>query len=288
MLRLYAACYRAYKAVFQQHAETASVSQSGHKTPVAPDNDATLLGDAYRGSGVLVGILGALIIFCAVAPFGFGIGGKAIAQLFGIAELLLMLWVIQTIVYVRTGAKTKEDLKSRWLEARSVAELARYKPLEDITSGSLPEIRSVVEPLLGFPASSNDDQIAYNRRSAERYHAIEHAAERATWAGFAISLAAAATHLLFHLDALIFLTAFLPAAVGALHGINAFLRLELLSEDHHRMAEALKTLRDEFLGAVAADDLDRVRELAQRIHELLGTGHLGWREIATKLEVKAP
>jgi hypothetical protein len=288
MLQLYAACYRVYRAVFEPQSKIAALRRSKNHTPVSLDNDATLLGDAYRGSGVLVGILGALIIFCAIAPFGLGVGGMPVAQIFGVAEVVLMVLVILTIVSVRKGSKNKSDLKARWFEARSAAEQVRYKPLQDISSSSLSEICHVVEPLLGLQAGSNDDQITYNERSAERYHAIELAAERATLFGFTVSLAAAATHLLFHLDALIFLTGFLPAAVGALHGINAFLKLEPLSEDHHRMAEELKSLRNEFLIAVASKELNRVCELTQRIHDLLSTGHLGWRNIAKKVKVNAP
>lgn len=289
MLHLYAACYRGYVAIFQPPSKSNKTPQTKHAAVIdTQDSKATLLGDAYRGSGVLVGILGSLIVFCAVAPFGFGVGGTATAQYFGIAELALMIWVIQIILYVRRDKQIKADLKTLWLAQRAKAEIDRYKPIQDIENESLPTIRMVIEPLLGLNTSFNDDQIKYNERSAEKYHAIEHAAERATLIGFGISLSAATVHLLLHLDALIFLTAFLPAAVGALHGINAFLRLELLSEDHHWMAEQLKLLRTEFLQAFERNEIDRVRELAKRTHELLSTGHREWHDIARKLEVKAP
>ena len=96
--------------------------RSKHPTPVPFDADATLLGDAYRGSGVLIGILGTLIIFCAIAPFGLGIGGMQVAQIFGITEVVLMVWVILTVVSIRKGSQNKRDLKARWLEARSAAD----------------------------------------------------------------------------------------------------------------------------------------------------------------------
>jgi hypothetical protein len=54
------------------------------------------------------------------------------------------------------------------------------------------------------------------------------------------------------------------------------------------MAEELKSLRNEFLIAVASKELNRVCELTQRIHDLLSTGHLGWRNIAKKVKVNAP
>lgn len=281
LLALYASCFRAYKAVFRPR------SQGAAATAIAPspepvgsdDGEATLLGDAYRGSGVLVGVLGALIIFCAVAPFGFGLLGQPVAHYFGFAEVVLMLWVIQTLYAVKA-----DRLKERWIAARQSAEESRCRPLRESTGQGMQAMCGAVESLLDGAYG----QIAYNRSKHDHYHAMEHAAGNAAKVGFGISLLAAIAHLVLHYDALIFLTAFLPAAVGALHGINSFLRLERLADDHLRMAEELESCRERFLRARNDNDLDSARKATEDLYILLTRGHAGWQEIAQRLEVRAP
>lgn len=281
LLDFYAAFFRTYKAVFQPHIHEDGAPQPQCESPDSQDKEATLLGDAYRGSGVLVGILGALIIFCAVAPVGFGLLGRPAAIYFGIAEVGLMVWVWITIKHVRDRAKLKEN----WIAARKAAEEIRYRPLMDSIDGDFAMICKAVESKLN---GSADCQIKYNHEKRSHYHTIEHRAASVTTIGFGISLLAAIAHLIFHADALIFLTAALPAAVAALHGVNGFLHLEELSQDHERMAKALEACRDEFARARAANDLEAARALARKLYGLLVGGLEDWQTIAHRLELKEP
>lgn len=279
MLNFYAAFYLTYLKLFRP-AQTAKDGFTAPQTPTSIDTEATRLGNAYRGSGVLVGILGALIIFCAVAPVGFGLLHHPGALYFGIAEVTLMIWVLLTIRTV-----SKPSLKERWIKTRQAAEVERYSPLKEAMHGDLTSLAAAIAPLLG---GGNRCQIVYNRAKYDQYHAIENSAEKATMIGFGISLVAAALHLVVHADALIFLTALLPAAVGALHGINAFLKLEQLAHEHLDLAEELGSLKESFGQASLRDDLDNARQIAERIYTLLTQSHQGWINIANRQEVRAP
>jgi hypothetical protein len=277
MLDLYASLYQTYRSLFQPR--QAHSPAPGNSAPTRIDTEATLLGNAYRGSGVLIGILGALIIFCAVAPVGLGLLHESSAIYFGFAEVGLMAWVIQTLSFVK-----KHQIKERWIDARRSAELERYQPLQDALSHDMASLVAAVSPLLG----GSNCQVAYNEERHHLYHAIEVAATKTTLFGFVISLVAAIAHLVIHANSLIFLTAALPAAVGALHGINAFLHLEELAEEHHQMSKALEALQQSFRQAVQSDDLAGARSIAENIHALLTQGHQSWISIATRLEVRAP
>lgn len=277
MLDFYASLYKIYKSLFKPRQTLAPTS--GSSAPTSLDMEATLLGDAYRGSGILIGILGALIIFCAVAPVGFGLLHDSSAIYFGFAEVGLMAWVIQTLSFGK-----KRHIKERWLEARRNAELERYQPLQNALSDDMASLVAAISTLLG----GSNCQVAYNNNRHRLYHAIEAAASRTTLFGFIISLAAAVTHLVVHVNSLIFLTAALPAAVGALHGINAFLHLEELAEEHHQMAKALEALRQSFQQTVQNDDLAAARSVAANLHALFTQGHQSWISIATRLEARAP
>ena len=87
------------------------------------DEEATYLGDRYRGIGVTIGLLGLLIIFCAVAPIGFQ-SGHATTFGFNIVKILTMLGMAY-LVWKTINSK----LRSRWIEARLNAEILRYKYL---------------------------------------------------------------------------------------------------------------------------------------------------------------
>jgi hypothetical protein len=277
MLNFYALHFQIYKTIFRPKYEAPS-SQSGFtSTPL--DTEATLLGNAYRGSGILIGILGALILFCAVAPIGFGLLHDSKAIYFGIAEVALMAWVIQTMFFVNAG-----QLKERWIVVRKQAEKERYQSLQHALSGDMAALVAAVSPLL----TGTNCQIAYNKERHDQYHAIEKAAAKTTFIGFAISLVAAIAHIFIHADALIFFTAALPASVGALHGINAFLHLEELAEEHQQMFTTLVDLSVSFQQSVQDSDLGAARSLATDIHGLLAQSHQTWISIASRLEVRAP
>jgi len=276
MNKFYESLFLAYQRIFDPSGG-ASKRHSTENYPI--DSLATHLGNAYRGSGVLVGLLGAMIIFCAVAPVGFGVLHDHSAIYFGIAEVILMTWVLFTIFSAH-----QKNLKGRWIEARKQAEIERYAPLKESMTKDLAGLQAAALPLL----DGANCQITYNRKKHAQYHAIEHSAEKATLIGFGLSLLAAVLHLVVHADALIFLTAFLPAMVGALHGINSFLRLEQLALDHQKIAAELEGMKASFTQAVGKNDLNAARLVVDEMHSLLTEGHLGWIDIANRLEVRAP
>lgn len=283
LLNFYASVYLAYIGIFQvstRRSHSHRDRRSRPSTGIQADDDlATLLGNAYRGSGVLVGLLGASIIFCAIAPYGFGVYRDAPAVYFAIAKVALMLWVVQTIYHVRS-----RDLKNRWLKTRLKVEEARYRSLEDCPSMEGQALSKTMDSMLTGPGG----QIAYNERKHHEYRAMEHKASNATKVGFAVSLAAAISHFFIHWDGLIFFTAFLPAGIGALHGVNAFLRLERLAHDHLRLARELKAAHGGFLAAEISGDTKAARQAAASAHQLLVHGNRTWEEIAQDLEVRAP
>lgn len=278
MIDLYSILYQFYLKLFRP-GYGGKLNTGPSKTP-SLDEIATRYGNAYRGSGILVGILGALIIFCAVAPVGFDLIHHPSAIYFGFAEVLLMVWVLATLYQVN-----KEKLKEKWIQTRREAEIERYAPLKASLNGDLSQLVAAVEPLLGGGKSC---QIAYNQTKHDQYEAIEHSAEKTTLIGFVISLVAAILHLVIHTNKLIFLTAFLPAAVGALHGINAFLRLEQLAHDHSDLAGELELLKASFDKAVSDNDLASARSKVEELYELLTQSHHGWQNIAERIKVRAP
>lgn len=223
----------------------------------------------------MVGSLGALIIFCAIAPVALGMSDRH-ALAFGIAEVVLMGLVIFILMDVR-------GLKPRWIETRSQAEVERYRPLTQTVEG-FEQLQDITAPLLG----GADCQILYNQLKHDQYHHMEETTHRLSALGFGISLAAALSHLVIHASWMLLLTAFLPAAVGALHGVNAFLQLGQLSSEHAKMADQLGEMRRSLDRSRTRGDFQAARELVASIHELLTTHHTRWQDVAERIEVRAP
>lgn len=282
MLRLYAGVFRAFKTALLSLNRLAVHHQREGHGAVSPlqitplDAKATLLGDAYRGSGVLIGSLGAMIVFCAIAPLALLLGDES-AMVFGVAEVAMMALVIYFLLDVR-------NLKSRWLSVRSQAESERYGPILEGIKGTADDLRLATRRLLG----GEDCQIQYNDLKHEQYHHMEQSANRLGALGFGASLVAAICHLVIHAPWLILFTAFLPALVGALHGINSFLQLGQLSEDHRKIGNRLREMSTALDRAFATQDIDTARQIASAVHGLLATHHTEWRGVAERITVRAP
>lgn len=259
--------------------ENTNVILNDEKRFVDIDNEATALGNQYRGIGVTVGLLGVLIIFCAVAPDGFESGHTA-TLIFTISKILMMLWMAY-LVWKTVNSK----LRSKWITARLNAEILRYKLLQNSIENlqKTPEDPTASARVMQELNTVFDSQIEYNKAKASQYQAIEQLSEYLGWIGFAIALTGACLHLVIHQSWLIFPTAFVPAFIGAIHGINGFLRLSDMSEDHFTMAKQLESVHSEL--KIGYDTLKLI-ELAQTTYQILTKRDLQWVETAEKLGLK--
>lgn len=276
VLAVYAAAYRGYAGLFLRPKATPRKAAHAPAEVVEGDSAATLLGEAYRGSGALVGMLGAAVIFCAIAPHGFALSGAA-ALVFVGAELAMMVLIVAILLHTRR-------LKMGWVQARQQAELNRYQPLKLSLAGDIGGVAAALAPLLG----GEHCQIRYNQQKHVQYQRMEHTANTISMAGFSVAMLGAATHLVVHASWLIFLTAFLPAAVGALHGINAFLQIGQLGDEHRVLGLELGRLSASFREARARGDETSARAEAEAIYDLLIEGHARWLSVAERVQVRAP
>lgn len=259
----------------------------------AADALASRLGNRYRGIGVCVGLLSILIILCAVAPPALELAGWLEVAL-GVVKILGMGVMLVLVLYAaRTG------LRRRWIAARRQAEALRYQALADgiqrlksrfAEPASQAELLGEAEDLkaqvrLHMGTGTGHCQIDYNRRKARQYAAVERMGNRLGWVGFVLALGAAVAHLFWHASWMLLLTVFVPALIGAIHGVNGFLKLEDLAEDHHAMAARLTQLAGELERASAADAV-RVLELAELAYQLLTDRDVQWAETANRLGLK--
>ena len=249
------------------------------------DTIAAQLGNTYRGFGVTAGLLGALVVLLAVLPIGLELEHGA-ALIVSLAEISLMLGMVALVVY---GIRSRT--REKWIRARQDAETLRYRSLsrsiatfsvatekERNASQLLSEIRNILDGPNG--------QIAYNVNKASQYEAVEQMANWASWLGFVAALSAAVAHLFLHSGSwLIFFTAFVPSMIGALHGINAFLRIGDLVEDHHLTGKRLRKILNEIESIQSVDTL-RIQQLAEAAYELLSTRDSQWASNANRLGLK--
>lgn len=272
------------------HAHTPPVSEQAFE---AADALASRLGNRYRGIGVSVGLLSILIIFSAVAPPALGLAGR-LELVLGILKVLSMAIMLALVVY---GART--GLRKRWIMARRQAESLRYQMLAEriqhlrtLLAEQAPEadrqreageLKALIRTHLG--TGTEHCQIGYNRRKAWQYAAVERMGDRLGWIGFVLALGAAVAHLFWHASWMLLLTVFVPALIGAIHGINGFLKLEDLAEDHLSMASRLSQVAEE-LERVSADEPSRLVELAELAYQLLTDRDVHWAEIANRLGLK--
>jgi hypothetical protein len=219
--------------------------------------------------------MGALIVLFAITPVALELD-EAGATICALTELALMICVIAILYSVR-------NLKARWIQARHLAEVKRYESIGG-TFDNYDELRGRLDKLLG----GSDCQIHYNRLKHDQYHHMERTARRASTLGFAISMLAATTHLFFHAQWLLYLTAALPTFVGAVHGINSFLQLSQLSEDHLNIADRLGELKEALEGTAQTRDFAQALLIAKSVYEVLTEGASQWKVVATRLQVTAP
>jgi|SRR5690554_1500444 len=254
---------------------------------------ATRLGNRYRGIGVSVGILGILIILFAIAPTALEITGL-LELVLGIAKVLSMAVMVGLVVY-----GSRSGLRRRWITARRHAESLRYQSLfcqiqclkdllaqEERNKSMISEaarLKDQVTNLLG--AGTKHCQISYNKRKGHQYEAVERIGDRLGWIGFFLAFSAALSHLFWHASWLLLLTVFVPALIGAIHGINGFLKLGDLAEDHLTMSARLSQVAEE-LERTPAGDAIRLTELSELVYQLLTNRDVQWTDTANRLGLK--
>jgi hypothetical protein len=248
--------------------------------PVA-DKAATDYGSEYRGVGVLTGGLGVAIVFAAIAPGAFAVEDLLVLRCFGVLKVSMMCLMLFLVYMVGQ----KSGLKEKWIRARQESERDRYKTLaalirvlegERTEQHAAPVVAELSRILLG-----ESGQIHYNHNKTHQYEAIEKAAEGISWCGFFIALICAFMillaefHWLHHHSELILGTAFLPALVGGVHGINGFLTVGNLAADHKVMAKNLSE-SSVALGKLSARDVDQVLQIARATYTRLDGRDLEW------------
>lgn len=243
------------------------------------DKLATQLGNRYRGMGVLVGIMGMGIIFCAIGPIALQLNAK-VGEVLGALKIVLMVAML-VLIWVGTCSR----IKNRWVAARREAELLRYADLYQAIQllqrqpHDLKE-REVVRSKLLEILDGTEGQVAYNASKLKQFESIEHVSNLAGWLGFVMALTAAIVHVWVHKPWLLMFTGFLPALIGGIHGINAFLGLAGLVEETSKMKDRLGQLLD----AVKHTSPDEnFLDLAKLTYDTLTTRDVMWAEGADKL-----
>ena len=254
------------------------------KPPVleSPDLIATNLGNVYRGLGVLIGLFGMAIIFFALAPTGFDLDEEA-SHIVHYVEIVLMLLTVAIFAYVRLN-----DIHFKWINARLQAEIERYSNFRNlIDKRSCARLFDEITILF-------DDQISYNKKKYDQYSEIEKATSILIWVTFPCALLAAFAHLFLHASWLIFITAYLPALGGAIHGINGFLEIGELEYDHHLTYKELVELKKEFDKLIRpstdypdGESSDDLIKLADNLYDILTNNVKNWEHhIARKQSLR--
>ena len=143
------------------------------------------------------------------------------------------------------------------------------KPLQD-------ELHNILEGDYG--------QIEYNKGKAKQYQDIEYFSEALIWLSFVLVATGAVGHFLFPMPQWIFLTAFFPAAVGTLHGVNAFIGISTLADEHAKMTEHLSQAFASLQKPEVFNDSGRLSELAKGTLDILNSRDAQWAGTIRKVE----
>jgi len=256
------------------------------------DRAATEAGEQYRGLGIAVGLMGAVVVLLAVVPDAFGLTSatspKEPKLVLGAVKLLLMLAMLALIGFARFAG-----LKSSWIDIRLLAEELRYEGLRHARDQAVSAVgdETAVAALriqMLKVLEGEHGQIEYNERNAAHYERIELFVKQLTYRGFFISMLAAAasmgvTQTPYKAPWLLVFTASLPAAIGALHGVLGFLRLSELIAEHERMAATLMGLLNEMNALeTTIDEPEKLVTIANNLLQLLSGGDTVWTAIAAK------
>lgn len=249
------------------------------------DEIATSLGMRYRALGVSIGIMGIAIIFLAIAPSGLGMGHHAEEIVGGIKVILMVLM----LYLVFSGRRSR--INHEWIRMRLVAEKLRYCRLQTLADAApdadpkwAEQLRAQLEDVL----IGKGGQIAYNAAKAHQYESVERFADILLWASVILALIGAVGHFFVSWPAFIFLTAFGPAAAGGIHGINGFLGIGGLIDEHTATQIRLQLSLERLRNLAPLDDQDgkALKDIATAVLEILGSRDSRWKESAAKLGLK--
>ena len=249
------------------------------------DEIAISLGMRYRALGVSIGIMGIAIIFLAIAPGGLGLGHHA-EKIVGSIKVILMVLMLYLVF---SGRRSR--INHQWIRMRLVAEKLRYCRLQTLSEAAPdadPKWAEQLKAQLEDVLVGKGGQIAYNAAKAHQYESVERFADILLWASVIFALIGAVSHFFVPWPALIFLTAFGPAAVGGIHGINGFLGIGGLIEEHKatqiRLQLSLERLHN--LALLSDKDGKALKDIATAVLEILGSRDSRWKESAAKLGLR--
>jgi len=246
---------------------------------------ASSAGETYRGIGILLGGLGAAIILCALLPVGLQLSDDALLAV-GVTKVALMLALFVILLLTR-----RLSLKQRWIDLRRTAEYKRYEKLRLLinvceTNHNVESFFNLRKEVSRFIGGGDECQIIYNKKKWDNFEGIEAFSIRLTYAAFSASLVGAALHLFIHASWLIFLTAYIPALIGAMHAVNSFLRLPQLLEQHGEMVLALTSLRNQLPADFSTlDSKNKYLLLSRQLIERLQNIDDRWLNIASQQDL---
>lgn len=246
------------------------------KTQQEWDDEATKLGNTYRGAGVSVALLGALIVFTALTPSALNLS-EDISQLINVLEialLALVLWLVH-----KHQKQEQRDTRQLWIEARTEAERLRYETLRRLTDAKSElntaysiELKTEIQLIL-------DDQIGYNQKKQAKCERIEHVTDKVSVVGFSFAFLGASAHIFIHTHLLLYATVFVPALIGALHGINSFLQLSRHAVHHEEIANNLIKIKNHLKAEIPPQELNA---LGDQLYQLLTDSDQIWGKRVTQ------
>ena len=246
-------------SAFEKPADSISVSVDLK----AIDDQATHVGNLYRGYGLLAAILFTGVLWSELFPHD---------KMAFLARLVLIAGLLGIYIYVNKVS----GLRERWKHLRQEAGEARYEDLGRKLAISDPaELESTSRKVL-------EEQIAYNDKCHHQYEGIEMAA-KALVTTAVISLFAYTAfeyaHFVPHWVEIAWkgFFRFLSAPAIGLLVFNAFINLWKLVDDHEATAHTLRKFSAE-LDAIPRDEnrLGDLKQLAGRIRETLDERDRHW------------
>jgi len=251
------------------------------------DKKATLLGNQYRSLGILIGFLGVLVVFLSIVPIGLNLD-KQMSQIFRYVNVAVLLTVLYVVI-----AGQHSSLKKNWIKYRRVAELSRYQGLLNAINSlkadpSNPEKNRTLYGVIHSILDGDHGQVAYNKLKARQYKNIDRLGNFLVWISFVLGFVGLVGKIAIPSNGWIFLTAFAPAAVGGILGINGFLGISGLAEQHQDMASNLLEIMNglkEFKD-YEAKDTDQLIELSTAALNTLNSRDIQWEGMARKLGLR--
>jgi hypothetical protein len=292
--------YKPWQAVGAPCEESSEQVEIPEEELSALDAEATRVGNSYRGIGILVGALGVAIVLIELLSTWPGLFGHWQPGM-GKVKFVLMLLMAFLLWY-----SSKSRLHADWISKRFITERRRYACLdrlikayehEEGASEATDSIGAVGVSLIREALENCRQQIAYNANWASRYRGIKRFSDHAGWLVFVLALLATA-FVEFFADYpwLMVFTGILPAILVGIHGINGFLGIGNLADEHAEMARQLGEAHTKLSEIRAATECElsgmgeirpALLTLTRNVYTMLVTRDSTWVKFARKMEVRA-